>query len=48
MFTFELSSYATLGQNLIGCTTLSQLYCKLIGGYWKKNEKATFSINMPL
>ena len=26
---------ATLSQNLIGCSTLSQEYCKLIGSYWK-------------
>ena len=42
LLTLELSSivleipndaYATLSQNLIGCSTLSQEYCKLIGWY---------------
>ena len=43
MFTLELSSYiqetpnnayTTLGRNLIGCSTLSREYSKLIGLYW--------------
>ena len=29
----------TLSQNLIGCTTLSQEYSKLIGCYWKIMRK---------
>ena len=28
-------AYTTLSQNLIGCSTLSQKYCKLIGWYKK-------------
>ena len=28
-------AYTTLGQNLIGFSTLSQEYRKLIGSYWK-------------
>ena len=56
MLTSELSSivlgipndaYTTLSPNLIGCSALSQEYCKLIGSYWKNNEKATLNINMP-
>ena len=44
MLTLELSSivleipndaYTTLSRNLIGCSTLSQEYCKLIGSYRK-------------
>ena len=44
MLTLELPSialeipndaYTTLSRNLIGCTILSQEYCKLIGWYWK-------------
>ena len=44
MFALELSpyalttphdAYATLSRNPIRCTTLSQEYCKLIGGCWK-------------
>ena len=44
MFALKLSSYvleipidvySTLGQTLIGCSTLSREYCTLIGGYWK-------------
>ena len=31
----------------IGCSTLSQEYCKLIGFQLEINEKATFNINMP-
>ena len=32
-------AYATLSQNLMGCSTLSQEYCKLIGRYWKIMRK---------
>ena len=55
--TLELSSteleipndaYTTLSRNLIGCSTLSQEYCKMIGFYWKIiNETASSNINMP-
>ena len=53
MLILELSSikleipndaYTTLNGDLIGCSTLSQEYCKLIGKY-RKNEKATLNIN---
>mgnify|MGYP001796864326 CR=1 FL=1 len=51
MLTLELSSialeipddaYTTLSRNLIGCSTLSQEYCKL-----ENNEKATWNVKMP-
>ena len=37
-------AYTTLSQNLIGCSTLSQEYCQLIGLYWK--IMTTLNINM--
>ena len=47
-------AYTTLGQNLIGCPTLSQECCKLIILYWKRQllelvelEKAC-SIHFPI
>ena len=57
MITLELSSYlllipndayATLNRILIGCSTLSLEYRKLIGSYIEINEKATLNINMPI
>ena len=30
----DIHVYTTLSENLIGCSTLSQRYCKLIGWYW--------------
>ena len=32
-------AYTTLSQNLMGCSTLSQEYCELIGRYWKIMRK---------
>ena len=40
-------AYTTLSQNLIGCSTLSQEYCKLIGWYKKTMWRQTLYINMP-
>ena len=57
MLTLELSSYVleipndaytTLSRNLIGCSTLSQEYCKLIGWYWEKMRRQLWTLTCPI
>ena len=37
----------TLGQTLIGCLALCQVYCKLIGRYWKIMKKQLCTLSCP-
>ena len=56
MLTAELSSYVgnsqwaytILSQNLIGCLTLSQGYCKLIGCLWKIMRRQLWTLICPI
>ena len=41
-------AYTTLSQNLMGCSTLSQEYCKLIGRYWKIMRKQLGTLTCPI
>ena len=55
--TMELSSivleipnyaYKTLSRNLIGCSTLSQENCRLIGWYWKIVRTKLWTLTCPI
>ena len=57
MLTLELAScvlkipidgYTTLSPNLIGCSALSQEYCKLIGWYWKIMRRQLWILPGPI
>ena len=41
-------AYTTLSQNLIGCSTLSQEYCNLIGWYWKIMRRQLWILTCPI
>ena len=40
--------YTALSWNLIGCSTLSQEYCKLIGWYWKIMRRQFWTLKCPI
>ena len=41
-------AYTTLSRNLIGGSTLSQEYCKLIGWYWKIMRRQLWTLTNPI
>ena len=41
-------AYTTLSPNLIGCSTLSQEYCKLISWYWNIMRRQLWTLTCPI